>query len=88
MDIGTSGCLQKKSVWIDFDSQWEDAVLFALIVSWCEVSIGSVESPVAIEVGVGRVFFELVPNSSLEYSLDFSKVDGSMVKRCIPHPGN
>ena len=85
MDIGTSSCLQKNAVWVNFISQ-KYALVVTFIVSWCEVSIRGVESPVAFEVGVHWAFFELVANSSLEYSLDFCKVRSSIIERLVSHP--
>lgn len=84
MDVGASGGLQKKTVRVHVNSQW-NTVVVASIVSWCEVSIGGVESPVTFEVGVRWVFFELVADRSLEYSMDSGEVDSSTVKCCIPH---
>jgi hypothetical protein len=85
MDVGTSSCLQKKTVWVNFDSQWYNVVVDS-IISWCEVSIRGVESPVAFEVGVHWVFFELVADRSLKYSLDSCKVRSSIVECLVSHP--
>ena len=84
MDIGTSSCLQKKAVWVNFISQ-KYALVVAFIVSWCEVSIRGVEIPVAFEVRVHWAFFELVAYSSLEYSLDFGSQQHHRTT-CFPSP--
>jgi len=85
MYIGASGCLLKKIVWVDIDSKWS-AVVLAPIISWSEVSIRGINSPVAFEVGVQRVFSEFFADGSLENCLDFCKVDSSFVERLVPHP--
>ena len=87
MYVGASGCLLKKIVWVDIDSKWS-AVVLASIISWSEVSIRGINSPVAFEVGVQRVFSELVADGSLENCLDFCEVDSSFVERLVPHPRN
>ena len=85
MQLPTYSCLLKKAVGVHIDSKWS-AVVLASIISWSEVSIRGIESPVAFEVGEQRVFSEFVADGSLENCLDFGKVDSSFVECLVSHP--
>ena len=85
MQLPTYSCLLKKAVGVHIDSK-QSAVVLASIISWSEVLIRGIESPVAFEVGEQWVFSEFVADGSLENCLDFSKVDSSFIKCLVPHP--
>ena len=78
-------CLLKIIVWVHINSKWS-AVVLASIISWSEVSIRGIESPVAFVVRVQWIFSKLVTDGLLENCLDFGKVDHSFIEHLIPHP--
>jgi hypothetical protein len=74
MYIRASGCLLKKIVWVHINSKWS-AVILAFIISWSEVMIRGIESPVAFEVGVQWVFPSVAVTRAGVFANLWNKID-------------